>query len=159
MHTLERRTFIKTSVGITAAAALGWTQDSPSITGPFVGHQEPGITYVWARVPGVSSCELVARTGGGREIKAKARPHKDNDWCVTWRLKGLKDSKKYTYKVLSGKKVLAKGGSYYFHTPPKEKSEGAYFGHWEPEHKSSSARPAGPDSPMVAGQVVPAGCR
>lgn len=89
--------------------------------GPLVGHTDAESATVWARLPFSGPCTLDIRPAGAdgwESVQSIAR--KEDDFCVTWKVGGLRPSTRYDYRLKQMQTVLAEGPDFAFSTAPAE---------------------------------------
>jgi alkaline phosphatase D len=92
--------------------------------GPLLGHVTGTEAVVWARVPEPGRYRLVwAAAGGGGEGSVGVEAVASADFCLHFRLEGLKPATRYTYRIEGGKPE-ALPGSWGFTTAPPEDRPG-----------------------------------
>jgi alkaline phosphatase D len=64
--------------------------------GPFIGHAGESSAILWARIPRAGVYTVTAKSVDGQTVTARARAAAENDWCLHWRLSGLKPRTSYT---------------------------------------------------------------
>lgn len=64
--------------------------------GPFLGHVGDTEAVVWARIPRPGEYALTARAADGHAVSARASAAAEQDWCLHWRLAGLRPRTRYT---------------------------------------------------------------
>jgi alkaline phosphatase D len=69
--------------------------DDATIQGPFLGHVSAHDAVVWARVPRAGEFVVRAKTDDGHEVIARATAAAASDWCLHWRLAGLRPGTSY----------------------------------------------------------------
>ena len=89
--------------------------------GPMIGRLTPYTAQVWARLPPEDgngrSRLLVEDTADGTLSRWNAVASKPNDWCVTWKVTGLKPATEYSYRVRQGGNLVFGGKALKFRTP------------------------------------------
>ena len=99
-------------------------KESNQIIGPLVGHTDMNSSNIWARLNSEGLYVLEVKKVGSKQWKKfSANAEKDNDLCITWKVKNLNPATCYQYRIRKGKVILCKGNNLYFKTAPSEDSE------------------------------------
>jgi len=103
---------------------LVFGQESKQIIGPILGATDTNSVNIWARLNNEGQYILeVKKAGSTKWNKFKANAKKDNDFCITWKVKDLIPSTHYQYRIKKGKVTLNKSNNLRFKTAPSVDSK------------------------------------
>jgi alkaline phosphatase D len=91
-----------------------------SSQGPLIGHVSDQDAVIWARVPQAGEYKAVATSSDGRQrVEAETSALEENDWCLQFRLAGLKPKTDYRVSFLLPEKAPCKISPISFRTAPE----------------------------------------
>lgn len=123
--TLPRREFIASGLAlgvqvITGGEVLRAEEASTGALGPILGHSGENMAMVWMRAAEAGRFTLeVAPEQGGEARQWDQQATAENDFCMHWRVDGLKPDAKYRYRILQGGKEIAGDATQVLTTAPK----------------------------------------
>ena len=100
--------------------------DRPS--GPMIGRLTPYTAHIWARLPHAgeeANCRLLVEDRVDQTLSRwNARATADRDWCVLWKVKGLRPDTEYAYRIRQGGDLVFGGEALTFRTPVADGIDG-----------------------------------
>jgi alkaline phosphatase D len=100
-------------------AISGGGNDAPA--GPMIGHVTSRTALIWARLPApesIGSCRLIVSSADGAEVsKWNSQAKSVHDWCVRWKVSGLRPGNDYHYRIKQDGNLLFGGKQLKFSTP------------------------------------------
>lgn len=119
---VSRRKFVAAAITCAAAASVRAAESPDSAPnadmGPIVGHTEADRCVIWMRVrqPGNYILELSPESGGDPVRIAQAATE-EMDFCLHWKVEGLRAGTRYRYRILSNGKPVKEDEGQSFNTP------------------------------------------
>lgn len=94
--------------------------EDTAVAGPMIGCVTPHSARIWARLPttGPGKCRLLVEDPADATVSrwnATALP--GNDWCVVWKVTGLRPATSYAYRIRQDGNLLFGGKALTFRTP------------------------------------------
>ena len=119
--TLARRDFIAGALAFgTAPMIPAQHADKSPHLGPILGHSDDTSAMVWMRAAAAGEFTLEVKPAtGGAAILTKQAASENDDFCIHWKVSGLKPGAKYRYRVLQGDKEIAADVAQVLTTAPK----------------------------------------
>ncbi len=112
-------TLIITALVFISHSNLVFGQESKQIIGPLLGHTDTNSVNIWARLNNEAQYILEVKKEGSKKWKKFiANAEKDNDFCITWKVKNLSPSTRYQYRIKNGEVPLNKSNNFSFKTAP-----------------------------------------
>lgn len=120
------RTFVSpvaVLLAILAQVLVAQEQDSKDLlpAGPMIGRLTSHSAQIWARLPaaeGKSKCRLLVEDREDRTLSRwNATSMAENDWCVSWEVKGLRPDTEYAYRIRQDGNLIFGGEALVFRTP------------------------------------------
>jgi alkaline phosphatase D len=86
--------------------------------GPYIGHVSDTEARIWARLPSGGRVTATAVSVDGRHtVTAEALAAEESDWCVHWKLSGLRPATAYRVSFGGGRATAASPGALVITTP------------------------------------------
>ncbi|MGK0187363.1 MAG: alkaline phosphatase D [Verrucomicrobiales bacterium] len=95
--------------------------------GPMIGRVTPYSAEIWARLPvadGTSKCRLLVEDPSDRSLSRwNTTASAEHDWCVSWKVNGLRPDTEYSYRVRQNGDLVFGGEALVFKTPVEQDIE------------------------------------